>query len=53
FLENWQQIEVLHLENNAISNIEPLVNLPNLKKLYILGNPVQNQSALNKEIIVY
>lgn len=37
FLGNWQQIEVLHLENNAISNVEPLVNLPNLKKLYILG----------------
>jgi len=53
FLESWQQIEVLHLENNAISNIEPLVNLPNLKKLYILGNPVQNQSALDKGIMVY
>ena len=31
FLGNWQQIEVLHLENNSISNVEPLVNLPNLK----------------------
>nr|WP_241740611.1 leucine-rich repeat domain-containing protein [Lysinibacillus sphaericus] len=53
FMESWQQIEVLHLENNAISNIEPLVNLPNLKKLYILGNPVQNQSALDKGIVIY
>jgi len=52
-MESWQQIEVLHLENNAISNIEPLVNLPNLKKLYILGNPVQNQSALDKGIVIY
>ncbi|MGE7987711.1 leucine-rich repeat domain-containing protein [Lysinibacillus fusiformis] len=53
FLENWKKIEVLHLENNAISNVEPLVNLPNLKKLYILGNPIQNQSALDKGIMVY
>lgn len=53
FLGNWQQIEVLHLENNAISNVEPLVNLPNLKKLYILGNQVQNQSVLDKGIMIY
>ncbi|KOY80037.1 leucine-rich repeat domain-containing protein [Lysinibacillus macroides] len=51
FMENWQQIEVLHLENNAISNIEPLVSLPNLKKLYILGNPVQNKSMLDKGVV--
>lgn len=31
FMKNWQQIEVLHLENNAISDVEPLVNMPNLK----------------------
>lgn len=53
FMENWQQIEVLHLENNAISNIEPLVNLPNLKKLYILGNQVQNKSVLDNGIVIY
>ena len=53
FMENWQQIEVLHLENNAISNVEPLVNLPNLKKLYILGNQVQNKSVLDKGIMIY
>ncbi|WP_427110586.1 leucine-rich repeat domain-containing protein [Lysinibacillus xylanilyticus] len=53
FMENWQQIEVLHLENNAISNIEPLVNLPNLKKLFILGNQVQNKSVLDKGIMIY
>lgn len=53
FLGNWQQIEVLHLENNAISNVEPLVNLPNLKKLYILGNQVQNQSVLDKAVMIY
>ncbi|MGE7926762.1 leucine-rich repeat domain-containing protein [Lysinibacillus xylanilyticus] len=53
FMENWQQIEVLHLENNAISNVEPLVNLANLKKLYILGNQVQNKSVLDKGIMIY
>ncbi|MCL1697685.1 MULTISPECIES: leucine-rich repeat domain-containing protein [unclassified Lysinibacillus] len=53
FMEKWQQIEVLHLENNAISNVEPLVNLPNLKKLYILGNQVQNKSVLDKGIVIY
>lgn len=51
FMENWQQIEVLHLENNAIPNIESLVILPNLKKMYILGNPVQNKSMLDKGIV--
>ncbi|MGE8006300.1 leucine-rich repeat domain-containing protein [Lysinibacillus sp. NPDC093216] len=53
FMGNWQQIEVLHLENNAISNVEPLVNLPNLKKLYILGNQVQNKSVLDNGIVIY
>lgn len=53
FMENWQQIEMLHLENNAITNIEPLVNLPNLKTLYILGNQVQNKSVLDKGILIY
>ncbi|MGG2104354.1 leucine-rich repeat domain-containing protein [Lysinibacillus pakistanensis] len=53
FMENWQQIEMLHLENNAITNIEPLVNLPNLKRLYILGNQVQNKSVLDKGILIY
>ncbi|MBP1993255.1 leucine-rich repeat domain-containing protein [Paenibacillus eucommiae] len=53
FMKNWQQIEVLHLENNAISNVEPLVNLPNLQKLYILGNQVQNKSVLDKGILIY
>lgn len=53
FMKNWQQIEELHLENNAISNVEPLVNLPSLKKLYILGNQVQNKSVLDKGILIY
>ncbi|MEB2300516.1 leucine-rich repeat domain-containing protein [Lysinibacillus xylanilyticus] len=53
FMEKWQQIEELHLENNALSNVEPLVNLPNLKKLYILGNQVQNTSVLDKGILIY
>ncbi|MGE8035850.1 leucine-rich repeat domain-containing protein [Lysinibacillus sp. NPDC093692] len=53
FMEKWQQIEELHLENNAISNVAPLVNLPNLKKLYILGNQVRNTSVLDKGILIY
>jgi len=53
FMKNWQQIEVLHLENNAISNVEPLVNLPKLQKLYILGNQVQNKSVLNTGTLIY
>lgn len=53
FMGNWKQIEILHLENNAITNIEPLVNLPNLKRLYILGNQVQNKTVLDKGILVY
>ncbi|MFD0716395.1 leucine-rich repeat domain-containing protein [Paenibacillus sp. GCM10027626] len=53
FMKNWQQIEELHLENNAISNIEPLVNLPKLQKLYIFGNQVQNKSVLDKGILIY
>lgn len=53
FMKNWQQIEVLHLENNAISDVEPLVNLPHLQKLYILGNQVQNKSILDKGILIY
>lgn len=53
FMKNWQHIEVLHLENNAISDVEPLVNLPHLQKLYILGNQVQNKSVLNKGILIY
>ncbi|MFD2117546.1 leucine-rich repeat domain-containing protein [Paenibacillus yanchengensis] len=53
FMKNWKQVEVLRLENNAISNVEPLVNLPNLRKLYVVGNPVQNKSVLDKEILIY
>lgn len=53
FMKNWQQAEVLHLENNAISNVKPLVSLPNLKKLYIVGNPVQNKSILDKGVLIY
>jgi len=53
FMKNWQQIERLYLENNAISSVEPLVDLPKLQKLYILGNQVQNKSVLDKEIFIY
>lgn len=53
FMKNWQQIEELHLENNAISNIEPLLKLPNLKKLYILGNQMQNKSVVGKRVLIY
>lgn len=53
FMKNWQQAEVLHLENNAVSSVEPLVGLPNLKKLYMVGNPVQNKSILDKGVLIY
>lgn len=53
FMKNWQHIEVLHLENNAISNVEPLVNLKKLQKVYILGNQVQNKSVLDNGILIY
>ncbi|MEF3311277.1 leucine-rich repeat domain-containing protein [Paenibacillus sp. GYB004] len=53
FMNKWQHMEVLHLENNAISNVEPLVKLPKLQKLYMAGNPVQNKSVLDKRILVY
>lgn len=53
FMKNWQQVEALHLENNAIMNVEPLVSLPNLKKLYLIGNPVQNKSVLDQGILIY
>jgi Leucine-rich repeat (LRR) protein len=53
FMENWPHIEVLHLENNAISDVEPLVNLEQLQKLYILGNHVQNKSVLDKGVLIY
>ncbi|WMT40887.1 leucine-rich repeat domain-containing protein [Paenibacillus sp. D2_2] len=53
FMESWKQVEELHLENNAISNIEPLASLPHLQKLYILGNQVQNKSVLDKGVMIY
>ncbi|GAA0399828.1 leucine-rich repeat domain-containing protein [Paenibacillus motobuensis] len=53
FMKSWKQVEELHLENNAISNVEPLVNLPHLQKLYILGNQVQNKSVLDKGVMIY
>ncbi|WP_010277180.1 leucine-rich repeat domain-containing protein [Paenibacillus senegalensis] len=53
FMKNWEQVEELHLENNTISNLEPLVHLPNLQKLYIVGNPVQNESVLDKRVLIY
>lgn len=53
FMKNWQQVEVLHLENNAIMNVKPLVGLPNLKKLYLIGNPVQYKLLLDQGILIY
>jgi len=53
FMKNWKQIETLHLENNAISDVVPLSKLPNLKKLYILGNQVQNESVLDQGVLIY
>jgi len=53
FMKKWQQVEELHLENNAILDIEPLVQLPKLQKLYIFGNSVQNKSVLEEGVTVY
>ncbi|MBP1990844.1 leucine-rich repeat domain-containing protein [Paenibacillus eucommiae] len=53
FMKKWQQIEELHLENNAIVDIEPLVGMPKLKKLFILGNQVHNKTVLDKGVSVY
>ncbi|WNS41569.1 leucine-rich repeat domain-containing protein [Paenibacillus sp. MMS20-IR301] len=53
FMSNWQAIEELHLENNAISNIETLSRLPNLHKVFLAGNSVLNKSALGADVLVY
>jgi Leucine-rich repeat (LRR) protein len=53
FMEGWQAIEDLHLENNAIADLKPLAGLPKLKRLFIQGNPVQNQSVLGEGVTVY
>ncbi len=53
FMEKWQAIEELRLENNAIVNIEPLTRLPKLQRVFLTGNPVQNQSVLGQGVKVY
>ncbi len=53
FMEKWQAIEELHLENNAIVNVEPLTRLPKLQRVFLTGNPVQNQSVLGQGVKVY
>lgn len=53
FMEKWQAVEELHLENNAISNLEPLTRLPKLQRVFLTGNPVQNQSVLGQGVKVY
>ncbi|WP_256704314.1 leucine-rich repeat domain-containing protein [Paenibacillus sp. FSL R5-0766] len=53
FMINWQAIEELHLENNAVSNIETLSQLPDLQKVYLSGNSVQNKSVLGTGVHVY
>lgn len=53
FMSNWQAIEELHLENNAISNIEPLSGLPNLHKVFLAGNSVLNKSVLGAGVLIY
>ncbi|WP_020618898.1 leucine-rich repeat domain-containing protein [Paenibacillus daejeonensis] len=53
FMKDWQQLEVLHLENNAILDLEPLLPLTNLKKIYLAGNPVQNRTVLGNGVTVY
>lgn len=53
FMEGWQAIEDLYLENNAIADLSPLARLPKLKRLFIHGNPVQNQSVLGEGVTIY
>lgn len=53
FMGNWQAIEELDLANNAIANIEPLSRLPQLQKVQLTGNPVQNKSLLGPNVKVY
>ncbi len=37
-----ESVEVLDLSNNQISKISPILELPNLKELYLEGNPIEN-----------
>ncbi|MDR6725995.1 putative C2H2 Zn-finger protein [Paenibacillus amylolyticus] len=53
FVKRWKQLEILHVENNAISNLNPLSTLTSLRKVYIAGNPVQNKTVLGDRIAVY
>jgi Leucine-rich repeat (LRR) protein len=53
FMGKWQAIEELHLENNAISNIDILSKLPNLQKVFLTGNSVLNKSMLGAGVQVY
>lgn len=53
FMKGWQQIQELHLENNAITDVQPLVHLSNLKKLYLAGNRVRNATVLSEQVHVY
>ncbi|WP_145410192.1 leucine-rich repeat domain-containing protein [Paenibacillus xylanexedens] len=53
FVKRWKQLEILHVENNAISNLSPLSALTSLRKVYITGNPVQNKTILGDRIAVY
>lgn len=53
FMEGWQKLEVLHVENNAIANLDPLIPLPNLKRVYLTGNPVENKTVLGNDRLVY
>ncbi len=53
FTSGFQKLEVLHVENNAIASVDPLVSLANLKRVYLTGNPVQNKTVLGSERLVY
>lgn len=53
FTEGWTQLEILHVENNAITVLDPLRSLSSLKKVYLTGNPVQNKTVLGNGVAVY
>ena len=45
-IEYLTGLEVLHLNNNSISDVAPLANLRELKELSLIGNPIQSIEAL-------
>ena len=45
-IEHAMQLETLHLRNNRITDVSPLVGLTRLTRLVLDGNPVENPEVL-------